>query len=248
VTTASCPNCRSPFEPRTIEGLYGRSLVIDVCRDCHGIWFDDGESLQLSPRGTLDLFRLIHEHPPGGRRPLSERLECPRCGLRLSLAVDQQRTTKFQYHRCARGHGRFITFFHFLRARNFVRSLTPREVADLRAHVKQVNCSNCGAPVHLDRDVACTYCRAPISMVDPDQMRATIADLQAADARRGQIDPGLPLTLMMERLKVEKVFAEAHAAGREPRLSFGPGEGTGLVEAGLGLVLQWLARDAGPPP
>jgi Zn-finger nucleic acid-binding protein len=241
VDAASCPNCREAFAQKAFDGLYGRALTIDVCAGCQGIWFDEGESLQLSPGSTIAMFRMINDPADAGRRPLSERLECPRCALRLSLVVDQQRTTRFQYHRCPRGHGRFITYFHFLRARNFVRSLTPREVADLRARIRQVSCSNCGAPVDLDRDVACPYCRAPISMLDPEQVRITLAELQKADERRQTPDPALPLTLLMERLESERLFAEAEriAGGRAGWGRTGPA-GSNLVGAGLDLVLGWL--------
>lgn len=240
--STACPNCRTPLQPRTLEALYGREVTVDVCIDCQGIWFDEGESLQLSPRGTLDLFRLIGEGQAAGRRPLGERLECPRCSIRLTLTVDQQRATKFQYHRCARQHGRFMTFFHFLRARNFVRSLTPHELADLRAKVRQVHCSNCGGPLDLERDVACSYCRAPISMLDPEQVARTINDLQAADARLQQVDPALPLTLMMGRLEAERVYLEAVNEGRGPvAWSAGYAPTDGLVESGVGVVVRWLA-------
>jgi Zn-finger nucleic acid-binding protein len=242
VATALCPNCEAPFETHTIEALYGRVAEIDVCTGCQGIWFDDAESLQLSPWGTLTLFRIIHEHQSRGRRPLCARLECPRCKIRLTLAIDQQRTTRFQYHRCPRGHGRFITFFQFLRARNFIRSLTPREIADLRARVKQMHCSNCSAPIDLDKDIVCSYCRAPISMLDPDQVKSTLAELQAADARRQQIDPALPLTLMAERLKTERVFEKARRTGGRSLHQSGTTSGaTSFAEVGLDVVLRWLS-------
>lgn len=234
---AACPNCRHALEAVSIPGLY-RALTIDVCAACQGFWFDENESLQLSPEGSLALFQLVHERHARRQHALNDRLACPRCDLRLSLVVDKQRDTRFQYYRCARGHGRFMTFFHFLRARNFVRNLSPREMAQLRASVRQVNCSNCGAPVHLDRDVACTYCRAPVSMLDPEQVRKALADLEAAAARRSAPDAALPLTLMMERLQAERVFQEAQreGAGRGARAGQ-----DGLVEVGLGSLVEWLA-------
>jgi Zn-finger nucleic acid-binding protein len=234
VTEAPCPNCRQPLEPLAIAGLY-RQLTIDLCAACQGFWFDENESLQLSPEGTLMLFRLVHERHDQRRHALADRLQCPRCDLKLSLVVDQQRDTKFQYYRCARGHGRFMTFFHFLRARNFVRNLSPRELADLRARIRQVNCSNCGAPVDLDGHVACDYCRAPVSMLDAAQVQTTLRDLHAAADRRQQPDPAWPLAAMMERLEVERVFSETQAS-RPGR----PGV-EGLVEAGLGTIFDWLA-------
>ncbi|MGE3843419.1 MAG: zf-TFIIB domain-containing protein [Vicinamibacterales bacterium] len=237
-----CSNCRAPLTRQTFDGMYGRSVDVDICEGCQGLWFDDMEALRLSPRGTLSLLKLIHRASPE-RRPLHERLTCPRCNLTLSRCVDQQRTTKFQYHRCARGHGRFMTFFHFLRARNFVRNLTPREFSELkanvRAHLVQVNCSNCGAPLDLDHADACQFCRAPISALDPEQMQQTIAALEAADANQRSIDPTLPLNLMLERLKVERLFREANQVGPRPSgAAVSPlNAGQGLVEAGVALVL-----------
>jgi Zn-finger nucleic acid-binding protein len=36
--------------------LHGE-LVLDMCWDCHAIWFDRHESAQLAPGAVLDLFR-----------------------------------------------------------------------------------------------------------------------------------------------------------------------------------------------
>lgn len=243
----ACPNCRVGLSQHVLAGLYGRSVEVDLCLTCQGIWFDERENLQLSARSTIELFRLIHERPSPGRRPLAERLECPRCTLRLSLVGDQQRQTRFQYHRCPRGHGRFITFFHFLRSRNFVRTLTPREIADLRARVTQVNCSNCGGALNLDNDVACSYCRAPISMLDPEQVAATLGELQAVDARHQRAATHLPIALLAERTATEHAFAEAARVGStsDPVWTFSSLSGAGLVEAGLDRLLQWWAVKAG---
>ncbi len=234
VADAPCPNCRHALESLSIAGLY-RPLTIDLCAACQGFWFDENESLQLSPEGTLALFRLVHERHASRRHPLADRLECPRCGLRLSLVVDQQRDTKFQYYRCARGHGRFITFFHFLRSRNFVRNLSSRELVDLRAHIAQVNCSNCGAPVNLDGHPACQYCRAPVSMLDPAQVEKMLAQLQVQAERRQHADPALPLTLAMERIQGERVFAGL------PRPRPGVASEVGdIVVHGLDLLADWF--------
>jgi hypothetical protein len=222
-----------------VDGLYGRRVDIDVCYTCQGIWFDAGERLPLSPGGTLALFRLIHEHRAAARHPLAARLTCPRCDARLEATQDRQRSTRFQYHACPRRHGRFITFYHFLRARNFVRALTPTEVAELRRRVRQVTCASCGAPVDLERHSACSYCRAPIAMLDPDQVEKTLRELADAEARRRTVDPALPLKLMMARAETEVAFRQAQRGARTPVLSV-PVEGGSLVEAGLGLLLRAL--------
>lgn len=239
VVDSRCPSCRAGLDRREVEALYGRRVTIDLCYACQGIWFDTGESLQLSPGGTLALFRLIHEHRAAARSPLASRLTCPRCDARLKATQDWQRSTRFQYHACPQGHGRFITFYHFLRARNFVRALGPKEIADLRRRVRQVACASCGAPVDLERQSACGYCRAPIAMLDPDQVEKTLHELADADARRRTVDPALPLRLMMARAESEQAFREAQSGTRMPGL-LPRVEGGSLVEAGLDLLLRAL--------
>ena len=45
---------------------------------------------------------------------------------------DLQRTTRFFYERCPQNHGRLITFFQFLREKNFVRDLSLKEMEELK--------------------------------------------------------------------------------------------------------------------
>ena len=39
-----------------LDGVYGSGIEVDLCYACHVLWLDKRESLQLSPRGILDLF------------------------------------------------------------------------------------------------------------------------------------------------------------------------------------------------
>ncbi len=192
----------------TYERTYGQPVTIDICDACQGLWFDDLEMVQLSPGATLSLFRHIQEQAATARVPLATQLRCARCPRTLDLAHDMQRATRFSYYRCADGHGRFTTFFQFLRAKNFVRSLTTREVDELRQHIRQINCANCGAPVDIAADAACGFCRTPVSMLDPGQMRNVALELQRAEAPRA-IDPALPLRLLTERRRAERTFDAA---------------------------------------
>ena len=148
-----------------LDGLYGTRLAIDLCRVCQGFWFDGREHLQLAPGAILQLFEIIHD-ANGPRTPLPSRLPCPRCGLRLLLTDDRQRATRFRYWRCARDHGRYITFVDFLREKDFVRELDPAQLAELKAQVRSVACSSCGAPVDLARDTVCSHCHTPLAMLD----------------------------------------------------------------------------------
>jgi DNA-directed RNA polymerase subunit RPC12/RpoP len=153
----------------TLAGHAGTSLSIDSCTNCQAFWFDTHESLQLSPGSTLKLFKLIGEHSSSGKSAFSGVLRCPRCAARLLLTHDFQRNTPFSYWRCDSNHGRFITFFDFLREKNFIRPLSPQQLEELRQNIQIVNCSNCGAPVDLATSSACTHCSSPISMLDMKQ-------------------------------------------------------------------------------
>lgn len=163
-------------------------LVLDLCWDCRALWFDQYESAQLAPGAVIALFRLIHEHRAAPARPLADTMACPHCRSRLALTHDVQRTNRLVYHRCLAGHGRFTTFFHFLREKQFVRSLSRPEIERLRATVSQVRCSGCGAPVDLGRDAACGFCRAPLSILDAAAVEKTLAALSRAERRRTQPD------------------------------------------------------------
>ena len=220
--------------PQTYERTYGQSVTVDVCDACQGIWFDDMEMLQLSPGATLALFRHIQRSANTARHPLSAALGCPRCPQRLDEAHDMQRNTRFTYFRCAAGHGRFTTFFQFLRAKNFVRSLTAKEIAELRRHIRQINCANCGAPVDINADTACRFCRTPVSMLDPDQMRAVALELHRADTQR-TVDPSFPLQMLSERLRVERSFGTSGDKDSLLAMLGQRGHGT-LVDVGMGIL------------
>jgi hypothetical protein len=228
------------MEERSFDRLYGRSVTLDFCNTCQAIWFDDLELLQLTPGATLRLVTSLKDRLSPARTPLGTRLPCPRCKATLVESNDLQRNTRFSYVRCPAGHGRFLTFYQFLRAKNFVRSLDAREIADLRRHIRQINCANCGAPVEVERHAACTFCRSPIAMLDPDQVRKAVAELQQADARRQRFDPTLPVQLLAERAKVERAFA----MGAQDFSFFHILEHdrpANLIEAGLSAFGRWLA-------
>jgi Zn-finger nucleic acid-binding protein len=51
----NCPVCGHKMKKTTIGGQ--PEILIDICRDKHGLWFDGGEVTQL-------IRRLAEEHPP----------------------------------------------------------------------------------------------------------------------------------------------------------------------------------------
>jgi len=177
------------MEQRSLDRKPHGKVQLDICFACHGIWFDQYESAQLTPGSVIDLFRTIHEHRDQPPRPLGDSLKCPTCRDRLALTNDFQRTNRIAYYRCPRGDGRLSTFFQFLREKEFVRDLTVGEIERLKATVKQVRCSSCGAPVSLNRDAQCGYCRAPISILDAAAVKKTLSELSAQERGRHLGDP-----------------------------------------------------------
>jgi hypothetical protein len=207
--------------------LTGR-ITIDFCFACQVIWFDGHESTELSPGGVLEVFKALDANRSETRNTLPALLDCPRCNSRLELTQDLQRTTHFSYYRCTWGHGRLTPFLQFLREKNFVRPISGQELARLKDKVLSIQCSNCGAPLDLEHDTACPYCRSPISILDPDAVSKTLRELTSAEAQRKTIDVG--------------ALADALLARPQPVT---PGSGRSsivgdLVAAGVGIVAALL--------
>lgn len=232
----NCPNCHAQMVQQSLDGHLGRPVVIDLCHACQAFWFDGYEILKLTPGSVLTLFRVIGEQPPTARKPLSDEAACPRCGAGLVLTHDLQRSTRFQYRRCPKGCGRLITFFDFLREKNFIRPLSAEQIAELRRNVQTVNCSNCGGPVDLAAGSTCPHCGSPLSMLDMTQAKALVQQLRDADQTGRTVDPALPLRMEQARREVDTAFA---AFERDPDW-FDRASSGGLVSAGLSSIARWL--------
>lgn len=163
-------------------------VALDFCFPCQVIWFDNFESQQLTPGAVIEVFKALHEHQAPSRNTLPGILSCPRCRAHLALTRDLQHTTRFTYFRCEFGHGHLSPFFQFLLEKNFVRPVTGAELAALKAKVRMIQCSNCGAPLDLEHDTACKFCGSPISILDPDAVAKTVNALNTAQMRAQTID------------------------------------------------------------
>jgi len=153
-----------------------RPIEITACAPCNLFWFDKSESVRLTPKAVLELFQYIGQ-AGSARKALATTFACPLCSAALALTQDLQRTTRFTYWRCRNDHGQLITFHQFLREKNFIRAPSPAELAKLRATVRQIACSQCGAPIDLATDSACTHCGAPVALIDPEGVAKALHDL-----------------------------------------------------------------------
>jgi hypothetical protein len=210
--------------PRKLTG----EVELDLCFACQGIWFDDYESLHLAPAGVIDLFKLIHERRDGQRLPLASPLRCPRCNEKMIQSQDRVKSGLFNYQRCGQ-HGRFITFAQFMIEKGFVRQLTGAEIDEIKVRIGTVRCTGCGAPVDIRKDSACTHCRAPIAILDPQAVEQALSGYREAAAK--QAAPPAPALLAETILYAER---ERSRQQRE--------RGNGVLDAEIGdLLLDGVA-------
>lgn len=205
-----CPGCTHEMTAELLDAVYGGMVEVDACHHCNGLWFDGRESLQLAPGATLHLFQTMYERKESARAALVPVKQCPRCSGALTQTFDMQRGTRFSYFRC-QAHGRYTTFFHFLREKNLVRAPTPTQLAELKAHLKQIACSNCGGPIVLAESVTCTFCEAPVSILSEDTIAQTLRELQEKEAKRTTVDPTVAARLVMDQLQVARTMRELEA-------------------------------------
>ena len=217
------------------DGL-GRPVVIDLCESCQSFWFDGRESLQLAPAATLSLFRIIGERAGRPQLQDSDAAKCPRCKGRLRRTRDMQRNTRFEYVKCPNDHGRLISFFEFLKEKDFIKPLTTQQIAELRRNVQAVNCSNCGASIDLAMSSACAHCGSALSMLDMNQAEKVVQQLRDADRTGKPLDPMLAINLALARKQAESAFAGLP----EQRAWLDDVSASGLVGAGLHLITRYL--------
>jgi DNA-directed RNA polymerase subunit RPC12/RpoP len=221
----------------TLGGRLDTSIEIDACDACQAFWFDTSESPRLSPASTLKLFSLIAEALPRRSGSIGRVLKCPRCNSRLLETQDMQRNTRFTYSRCPHGHGRFTTFFNFLREKDFVRPLSAAQIEELRRNVQTVNCSNCGAPIDLSKGSSCSHCGSPLSILDMQQAEKLVDQLRRATAPQA-VDPALPLELARTRREIDAAFAGSGGTSAWWRET----SSIGLVGAGISVLARLLKR------
>ncbi len=233
-----CPSCRNPMRVEHYPGHYGREVELDVCHYCNALWFDKLESLALSPGGVVSLLKSMHQRHSDERGRMSPRPGCPRCGERLK--VSQRRSPsnlRYAVFECPGREGYFITFYNLMREKDCIKPLTGEKLKELRRHVQFVNCSNCGAPVDVQKTTACDHCRAPLALLDPDAVKTTLERLQGIEDRRANPNPDAVVAdMILAKLETQSNFREIEALERRTAV----GHRGGLLEAGLRTLFNLL--------
>lgn len=219
-----------------LAGRLGNQFTIDVCPPCQAFWFNRHEDLGLTPASTLELMKYIGDHSTSPKPSFADRLMCSFCGSNLTLAHDMSRSMRFVYWKCPSEHGHFISFFDFLKEKDFIRPLSLAEIQNLRVSVAEVHCSNCGASVNLQTNSACPYCHSPISILDLPGQQEMFAQLAKATTAK-PVDPALPLTLAMAKADTSNYLYVEHFSGW-----WVEGRPRDLVVAGLNAVSRLLNK------
>jgi endogenous inhibitor of DNA gyrase (YacG/DUF329 family) len=210
-----CPNCRNPMTAQAVEAYAGVARPIEVgsCAGCGLFWFDESASVRLTPKSVLGLFQYIGQ-AGSAKNSLASSFSCPRCRHTLAFTHDLQRATHFTYWRCPGDHGQLITFGQFLAEKNFIRPPSSDELAKLRATVRQLNCSQCGAPIDLATDTACPHCGAAITLIDADGVAKALHDLVSGGTLpAGQ--PAAPTTSALGEAQLNALFDQEHMREHE---------------------------------
>lgn len=225
-----CPSCTQTMTRLELPQRNYRTLALDLCFPCQGIWFDPFESEQLTPGAVIELFKLIHAHREDSRRQHPATLHCPRCNDRLIAGLDVVRSGRFTYHRCLQNHGRFTTFAQFMIEKGFVRQLAPAEIKALAARIGTVHCSGCGAPVDIRTEDSCPHCSSPITILDPEAVEKALADYENKESVRTQRNPEALADALMaiERQRRPRPTPESSALGSD------------LFSASLDIVIDLL--------
>ena len=239
-TKTVCACCSTPMQPFRCQHKVEGELALDLCFHCQAIWFDRFESMQMAPSGVLELFRLIHEHRDDLRQPWRSVLTCPRCDEHLVQSFDICKNGKFSYHACLHQHGRFTAFSALMVEKGFVRQLSAEEITELGKKIQTVRCSGCGAPIDIRRDVACSYCHAPIAILDPQAVEKALGGLNRAVAAAQHVDPSALADVLIdnERLKWNMELEQAKAGTR----SLLHADHADLATHGLDLIWSLLNR------
>lgn len=103
-----CPNCGSNLKDTYAEANYGRVLLLDQCKVCGGVWFDQWE-LYLLREADARRLDIINENAflSSNPHPGGEGL-CPICRLKLEPFRDPSFPKDSQIMRCSCCNGLWL--------------------------------------------------------------------------------------------------------------------------------------------
>ncbi len=161
----ACGNCRQPMRLLVLLGHYGRHVDLDLCADCHLVWFDLTETAQLTGPALLELIGCMAGAHGLPHRPLRADAACPRCDGRLKIVQNQSRWGQSSQLQCLQRHGAYQSFAQFLQEKGLLRPMSRVDRAKLLRDRGRIECVNCGADIGT-ADAQCRYCGSVPSLLD----------------------------------------------------------------------------------
>ena len=163
--TLRCSNCRETMRRVTLPSHYGLPVELDLCANCHLLWFDSTEVARLSGAAVLSLIGTMAEAQSLPHAALTDAVRCPRCSSGLKTVHNQTRWGHLLQLECPNRHGTYQTFAEFLQGKGLLRPMSSADRHKLLASHGRIDCVNCGADVAL-ADEQCRYCRSVPSLLD----------------------------------------------------------------------------------
>lgn len=177
----ACGNCHEPMQRLMLPGHYGRSVEVDLCSQCHLVWFDMTETARLSGAALLDLIGAMAGTQGLPHRTLAPKAGCARCGAALKTVHNRSRWGTSLHLECRAGHGAYQSFAQFLQEKGLLRAMSRLDRARLIEMQGRIDCVNCGAAVGRDEET-CSYCGSVPSLLD-------VARLARALDPEGALEP-----------------------------------------------------------
>jgi len=177
----ACGNCRQTMQRVGLDGRYGASVDVDVCRHCDLVWFDDTETARLSGTGVLALIGEMAEAYALPHELLHDKVVCPRCAGAVKVVHNQSRWGRCVQLQCVRRHGAYQSFAQFLQEKGLLRPMSRLDRARLLRDKGRIDCVNCGAAVGAG-DELCPFCRSVPSLLDVARLARSLDPEQALEA------------------------------------------------------------------
>jgi hypothetical protein len=85
----------------------------------------------------------------------------------------------------------------------------------LKASVRQISCSQCGAPVDLRSESACSHCGAPITLIDPDGVAKALQEL--GNSAAAAAPPASTMGSRLSDAQIDALFDAQRMSDRNER-------------------------------
>lgn len=124
-----CPKCNAELRKSDL-GEYG-FVILDVCPDCKGSWFDKGELDRLDHSVWTNFEELKFQHKEAG----AQRLSCPKCNHDLEL-VSPVDSPNLVVDRCPSCEGFWLDAGQLEEVDDIATHIDDKKLAHMRHYLK----------------------------------------------------------------------------------------------------------------